>query len=403
MILSFNDKDPPWITRQIKTAIKRKRRVFRKFMNSGRRPEDWQLFKTVRNETSRLVVNAKAMYYCNLGRKLSDPSNGIKTFWSTMNRPIDKKKNINIPPLLENGLFVTNLEAKANIFNEFFVQMCSEVSTSSTLPSFTPRSQARLEGFTINREKVLRLIGSLDSKKAHGCDEISIAIMKICDLSIVEPLWFIFGDCLETGMYPSLWKQANVIPIHKKDSRRCKTNYRPISLLPIFRKLYEKIICDSVYSHLRQNCLLTPHQSGFQPGDSTINQLLSITHRIYCSFENIPSLETRAVFLDLSIAFDRVWHEGLLYKIECSGISGKLLTLLRSFLTNRQQRVVLNGKNSSWLQVISGVRQGSVLGQLFFLVYINDLVDGVRSDIKLFADDTSIFRLLRTKMKLLRL
>ena len=198
-------------------------------------------------------------------------------------------------------------------------------------------------------------------------------------------------------MYPSLWKQANVIPIHKKDSRRCKANYRPISLLPIFGKLYEKIIFDSVYSNLRQNGLLTPHQSGFHPGNSTINQLLSITHRIYCSFENIPSLETRAVFLDLSKAFDRVWHEGLLYKLECSGISGKLLTLLCSFLTNQQQRVVLNGKNSSWLTVKSGVPQGSVLVPLFFLVYINNLVDGVRSDIKLFADDTSILSVVKDK------
>ena len=274
-------------------------------------------------------------------------------------------------------------------------QLCSETPTSNTLPSFTPRSQARLEGFVINWERVLRLIRSLDSKKAHGCDEISIAMIKICDLSIVEPLCIIFEDCLETGMYPSLWKQAKVIPIHKKDSRRGKTICPRISLLPIFGKLYEKIIFDSVYNHLRQNGLLTPHQSGFQPGDSTINQLLSI--KIYCSSENIPSLETRAVFLDLSKDFDRVWHEGLLYKLECSGISGELSTLLRSFLTNRQQRVVLNGKNSSWLTVKSGVPQGSALGTLFFLVYINDLVDGVQSDIKLFADDTSIFSAVKDK------
>ena len=392
-VLRLNDKDPPWITRQVKAAVKRKRRFFRRFMNRGRRPEDWENFKIVRNETTRMVANAKEMYFSNLGQKLSNPTNGIKIFWSTMNRLIDKKKNINVPPLLESGLFVTNIEAKANILNEYFVKMCSEKSTSSTLPSFIPRSRNDLVGLTITTEVVIQLIRSLDSKKAHGCDEISIAMIKICDISIVKPLHLIFEECLKTGTYPSLWKKANVLLIHKKDSRSCKTNYRPISLLPVFGKLFEKIIFDSIYGHLQKNSLLTPHQSGFQPGDSTINQLLSITHKIYGSFDNVPSLETRAVFLDLSKAFDRVWHEGLLYKLECSGISGKLLSLLRNFLTNRQQRVVLNGKNSSWLTVTSGVPQGSVLGPLFFLVYINDIVEGLQNNIKLLQTILLFFRL----------
>ena len=168
--------------------------------------------------------------------------------------------------------------------------MCSEKSTSSTLPSFIPRSRNDLVGLPITREVVIQLIRSLDSKKAHGCDEISIAMIKICDISIVEPLCLIFEECLKTGTYPSLWKKANVVPIHKKDSRSCKTNYRPISLLPVFGKLFEKIIFDSIYGHLQKNSLLTPHQSGFQPGDSTINQLLSITHKIYGSFDDVPSL-----------------------------------------------------------------------------------------------------------------
>ena len=162
-VLSINDKDPPWITRQVKAVVKRKRRVFRKFMNSGRKQEDWENFKITRNRTSRIVAKAKEQYYINLVKKLSDPTTGIKTFWYTMNRLINKKKITNVPPLLEYGLFVTSIEAKANIINEYFVQMCSEKSTSSTHLTFIPKSQIGLEGFTIRRESVLQLIRSLDS------------------------------------------------------------------------------------------------------------------------------------------------------------------------------------------------------------------------------------------------
>ena len=142
-----------------------------------------------------------------------------------------------------------------------------------------------------------------------------------------------------------------------------------------------------------QNNLLNSCQSGFRPNDSCINQLISITHNIYRAFDANPSLEVRGVFLDLSKAFDKVWHEGLLYKIKNNGINGNALQLIESFpfLHNRRQRVVLNGQSSSWLSIRAGVRQGSVLGPLFFLIYINDLPEGLNSEVKLFADDTSLF------------
>ena len=164
-------------------------------------------------------------------------------------------------------------------------------------------------------------------------------MIKICDASIAEPLCLIFEKCLETGIYPSVWKKANIVPIHKKESRQIKKNYRPISLLPIFGKIFEKLLFDTLYCHLCHNNLLTQNQSGFRPGDSTIKQLLAITHEIYLSFEASPSRETRAVFLDLSKAFDRVWHDGLLYKLECNGISGNVMILIRNFLRDRKQRV----------------------------------------------------------------
>ena len=266
-------------------------------------------FKVARNEAKNMIVNAKEGYFLNLGHKLSDPKQGVKSYWSVLNRLINRKKSVNIPPLLENGVFITNPQTKAGIFNEYFVEQCSMITTSSTLPNFQPKPES-LQNLIINREKVLQIIRSLDPKKANGCDEVSILMIKICDESILEPLCMIYEKCLESGIYPALWKRANVIPVHKKGSRQSKRNYRPISLLPIFGKIFEKIIFEEIYRHLCDNDLLSIHQSGFRPGDSTINQLLVITHRIYSGFEEIPSKESRAVFLDLSKAFDRVWHEG---------------------------------------------------------------------------------------------
>ena len=144
-----------------------------------------------------------------------------------------------------------------------------------------------------------------------------------------------------------------------------------------------------MYKYINDNNLLSSNQSGFRTGDSCINQLLSITHDIYHSFDE--GFETRAIFLDISKAFDKVWHEGLIYKLRLYGFSGDLLSLLIIFLTNRKQRVVLNGQNSSWADIKAGVPQGSILGPLFFLLYINDLTENLDSNPKLFADNTSLF------------
>ena len=152
--------------------------------------------------------------------------------------------------------------------------------------------------------------------------------------------------------------------------------------------------CNSYQHHLCciNTCeLLNPNQSGFRPGDSTINQLVSITHTIFKAFDCNPPLDVRSVYLDISKAFDRVWHDGLLYKLERCGVSGQLLHLIRSFLKDRKQRTVLNGKSSIWGDIAAGVPQGSILGSLFFLVYINDLTENLKCNVKLFADDTSLF------------
>ena len=239
----------------------------------------------------------------------------------------------------------------------------------------------------------------MNHNKAHGWDGISIRMIKICDESIAYPLKIIFDTALKSGIFPEKWKKANIIPVHKKEKKNILKNYRPISLLPVCGKIFEKCIYNSIYSYFESNNILSKSQSGFRKGDSCISQLLAITHQIYTNFDAYPSLETRSVFLDISKAFDKVWHVGLLYKLKSYGINGPLLTLIKIFLTNRFQRVVLNGQTSNWKEVLAGVPQGSILGPLLFLVYINDLPDGIQSNVKIFADDTSIFSVMTDNIR----
>ena len=137
--------------------------------------------------------------------------------------------------------------------------------------------------------------------------------------------------------------------------------------------------------------MLTPHRSGFRPNDSCIHQLQSIVHSINADFDHDPSLEVRGNFFDTTKAFNKVWHKGLLYKLESVGISGNLLNLFRSFLNDRYQRIVINGQHPDWAPILDGLPQGSILGPLLFLIYINDLPDNLNSLVKLFADGIPYF------------
>ena len=151
------------------------------------------------------------------------------------------------------------------------------------------------------------------------------------------------------------------------------------------------MLFDVIYENLCKNDLIPPNQSGFCPGDSTINQLLLITDNIYRAFDETPSRETFAIFVDLSKAFNIVWHEGLIYKLKVSGLHENSLEILKDFLSDRKQRVVLNGQCCNWDMISAGVPQGSVLGPLLFLIYINDITHNVKCRIKLFADEISLF------------
>ena len=202
---------------------------------------------------------------------------------------------------------------------------------------------------------------NLNPNRAHSHDNISIPMVKVCGPWIYKPLEIIFNQCLETGVFPSEWKKGNIAPIHKKEDK--KINYHPVSLLPIWGKILERLMFNEMFEFFIENKLISSSQSGFKPGDSCINQLLSITHEIYSSFDE--GLEVRSIFLDIAKAFDKVWHDGIIFKLTQNGISGNLLNLLRDFLNERKQRVILNGQFSTWKNVSAGVPQGSILKVLY--------------------------------------
>ena len=190
---------------------------------------------------------------------------------------------------------------------------------------------------------------------------------------------------------PEKWKKANVVPVHKKEDKMLVKNYRPISLLPIFGKMFERVIYNSLFNYFQSNRIFTPSQSGFLTGDSFIAKLLSIFHEIQTAFAENPTADVRGVFLDISKTFDKVWHYGIIFKLKAYDVEGELLSLLKNYLEIREQRFALNGQTSDWRKIMSGIPQGSLLGPLLFLIYINDLPDGINSLRKIFADDTSLF------------
>ena len=391
--ITSNMNEPKWISRDIKKLLRKQKKLYKKYRLNGFKADDKVVIDNIRNECFQAIKISKENYLKSLGDKLIDKTTGRKAYWKIINNLLNKCKIPRIPPLLVANLIITDCKVKVKQFNDYFLVQCRPISNDSTLPDFTPSTHSSLDTITISRNQILDIIKTLNVNKAHGPDDISGRMIELCGENITLPLCIIFKNIIKTGIFPNLWKSANVTPVHKKESKQIVKNYRPISLLPLFAKIFERILFSTMYNFFVSNSLITKNQSGFQPGDSVTNQLICLVDSIHQSLD--INLEVRSVFLDMSKAFDKVWHEGLLFKLKQNGINGKLLNLLKSYLSNRKQRVFINGSESEWGDIESGVPQGSVLGPLLFLIYINDLEKGIKSQIKFFADDTSLFSIVQ--------
>jgi hypothetical protein len=356
------------------------------------RPNDINLrqnYKTLRNRVVTEINKAKFDNDKKTDLLLSSDIASKK--WWKLAKSLNggQASSVNNTPLLDGNRIVTDNFDRANLFNKFFVSQSELDDSEAQLPDGNINPRVLIEQKVIQPEDVYEVLVNLDITKSTGPDGISNQLLREAAVPISEPLSHLFNYSLSTGYFPEAWKTANVVPIYKKENPMLCNNYRPISLLCCISKVFEKLLFKHIYTFLKVNGLLNKNQSGFIPGDSTINQLINICNKIYCQLDNDD--EILAVFLDLSKAFDKVWHKGLLYKLKRIGITGKLLAWIESYLSNRKQTVVINGIKSDILELKAGVPQGSVLGPLLFLVYINDLSEGLTGEAFLFADDSSIF------------
>ena len=294
-----------------------------------------------------------------------------------------------IPPLFSgNNTYAFNDSDKANILNDYFVSISNINDCETELPPFIYKTDSRLDNISFTQTEIIDVLKGLNVNKACGPDQISHRMLKETSRTISLPLTMLFSRSLREQTFPNAWKIANVMPPFKKGEKESPSNYRPISLISCLGKVMERIVFKHIYNYMHSTNLIYKNQSGFLPGHSTVYQLIDIYNQICKAFDDKQS--TCMVFCDVSKAFDRVWHRGLLFKLRQYGITGNAIKWLAAYLEGRQQRVILNSSSSELKHLNAGVPQGSVLGPLLFLIYVNDISDSLLSTVRLFADDSSL-------------
>ena len=275
-------------------------------------------------------------------------------------------------------------EAFASSFESVYTTFCPQ-----TIPAPHQQSHSHMDPIRIHPQDVLDVLQALDANSAGGPDDLHPALLKACSNSLAYPLYKIFRLSLSECCLPLTWKTSTVVPIFKKGSRYNPLNYRPISLTSVPCKCLERIIVNHLNTYLDDQDILSEHQFGFRAGRSTMDQLLLVYDEITKWVDDGSIVDL--ILFDFSKAFDVVSHPILLAKLSCLGVEARLLSWIEDFLVNRTMRVSVKGTVSSSRLVRSGVPQGSVLGPILFLVFINHIASGLTCQYKIFADDLKIY------------
>lgn len=391
-----NKNSKNWLTQGIKKSCETKRELF---INSkaNKTPSDLKLYKRYSKILGQVIQRSKQM--CN-EQIIVSSNNKVKATWNLINTHISGKRIDEVRDytgLTDNiNTANSNLEA-ANIFITHFTNTCNNMKKQKhiKLPNF---HQTSMFATPVNNEEITKKIRNLKNKKSCGYDGMSAIVIKYIAEAIQKPLHFVINKSLGEGIFPERLKIALIKPILKSGDGLSVDKYRPISLLPVFSKIFEKVMADQLRVFLCTNKILAKEQFGFQKDISTIDAIFEMTDFIAEALDNNENVMT--VLLDLSKAFDHVKHDVLLDILYRYGIRGRVNEWFQSYLTERFQTVVLptleedgvlNNIESSTLKINVGVPQGSILGPILFLLYVNNLPSLSKNKVILFADDVSVF------------
>ena len=348
-------------------------------------------FRQASNHCKRVLEAAKLAYANKTKESITSQKLASCDFWQIANSVLNKGKSA-IPPLFNRPEVLSSASDKAKLFAENFSLNSNLDDLGVSLPVFPSRTNLKLHNISVTPKMVRKVIMNLDLSKASRPDSIPVVVPKDCEPEHSYILGKLFNKCLKESCFPDCRKVSSLVPVFKNVRERSTAkNYRPVSLLSVVSKVFEKLVNNRIVDHLEKCGLFSDLQYGFRFRScrSTADLLTVVSARIARAFNR--SGATRAVALNISKAFDRVWHAGLLHKLKSYGISGQIFGLISSFLSNGQLRVVLHGKSSQEYAVNVGVPQGSILGPTLFLLYINDLPDYVICDIAIYADDTTLY------------